>query len=100
MPSWAKCNHGFLDRANIMARTLASAEDLRELLRVEAVKYAACDGVVISRIELQEPDATGCNWRVSGVRGSGDSAATAKCVQALTVAIEDLQALYNLPETE
>lgn len=83
-----------------MARTLASPEDLREMIRVEATQYAACNGVEISGIEPQTPDPSGCNWRVSGVRGSDDSAATAKCVQALTVAIEALQAKYNLPDIE
>lgn len=82
-----------------MTRTITSAEDLRELIRLEAAKYPACAGVFISGVEQQEPDASGANWRLAGVRGSDDSAATAKCVQALTFAIEGLQASYKLPET-
>lgn len=82
-----------------MARTVVQAEDLRELIREEAAKYPACAGVHFSGVEPQEPDATGCNWTLAGVRGSGDSAATASCVQALTAAIEGMQSRYNLADT-
>lgn len=81
-----------------MTRTIKSADELRDLLRQEAVKHDACDGVHFSGVEPCQPDASGCNWQLAGVRGSDDSAATAKCVQALTFVIEDLQAKYNLPQ--
>lgn len=82
-----------------MGRTVISAEDLRELIREEAARHEACAGVHFSGVEPQEPDASGCNWTLAGVRGSGDSAATATCVQALTAAVEGLQSRYNLPLT-
>lgn len=80
-----------------MTRTIASAEDLRELIRREAARCPACKGVSIGGVEPQQPDESGANWRLAGVRGSDDSAATANCVQALTLVIEDLQAKYDLP---
>lgn len=82
-----------------MARTIKSAEELGDLLRQEAVRHDACEGVHFSGVEPCQPHADGCNWRLAGVRGSDDSAATAKCVQALTTVIEDLQSRFNLPSS-
>lgn len=81
-------------------RTHVTPEALRDMIRAEADRHAACEGVFISGVTSHEPDDDGCNWGLGAVRGGGDSLAAVSCIRSLEGVVETLRAKYNLDETE
>ena len=81
----------------LVRRHALTLESLRVLVNIELRVHTECHGVLIRRIVVTEPDASGCNWQVEWPPFR--AALTEPCRAQLRALIEQIRERYNVAQS-
>jgi hypothetical protein len=79
-----------------MDRVISRPEELQELIRDEAAKYAECKDCYFGGVYWHEPDESECNWNMASIRGQDWSG----CLDRMLAFVTRLRERYNVPNPQ
>lgn len=77
-----------------MSRIIKTKEEVRELIKAETDKNAACKDSYFGGVYWHEPDESGCNWSMPTISGGDWNG----CLEAMRNYVTKIRSEINIPD--